>query len=357
VPNVELDAVVVGAGACGLATAYELSRRGARAVVLERAGVGAAQSAGLARIFRIAHADAALCALALEAREAWRRWERELDAGRLLGEEGLVVAGPSAAADAGAMREAGAAVVELDREEISARVPLLDRGHPWDAGILDPLGGVTRVRRTLGALAGRAEIRTAEAVAVADGPDGATVRLADGTEVAARAVVLCAGTATGTLAATAGVELAQTAYHHIRLTYAPRTAPPVTPACLIAPGAYGLPVGGTGRWALGLDDPDAPVPAAPDSADAYAAAVRRQHAGYLRRRFPGLDPEPVDEVRCVWLAAPWLAAGEDGFTAVRRGRVIALGASNAMKFAPLIGDRLARTALDPDGAVHPDLAS
>ncbi len=42
--------------------------------------------------------------------------------------------------------------------------------------------------------------------------------------------------------------------------------------------------------------------------------------------------------------------------ALRAGPVIALGASNAMKFGPLIGDRLARTALDGEGGVHPDLA-
>ena len=60
--------VVIGAGVCGLAAAYELSRRGQRAVVLERAE----QSAGLARIFRIAHRRPALCALALEARAGRR---------------------------------------------------------------------------------------------------------------------------------------------------------------------------------------------------------------------------------------------------------------------------------------------
>jgi hypothetical protein len=68
--------------------------------------------------------------------------------------------------------------------------------------------------------------------------------------------------------------------------------------------------------------------------------------------FPALDP--VSELECVSVYAPWLTAG-DGFVALRAGRVIALGASNVMKFGPLVGDRLARTALEPEG-VHPDLA-
>ena len=55
------------------------------------------------------------------------------------------------------------------------------------------------------------------------------------------------------------------------------------------------------------------------------------------------------------LFAPWLDEHGDGFIALRAGAVIALGASNAMKFGPLIGDRLARSALEP-GAVHPDLS-
>lgn len=70
------DTVVVGAGIGGLAAAYELQRRGLRALVLEAEDVGAGQSAGLGRIFRVAHRDPELCALALEARAGWRRWER-----------------------------------------------------------------------------------------------------------------------------------------------------------------------------------------------------------------------------------------------------------------------------------------
>jgi glycine/D-amino acid oxidase-like deaminating enzyme len=356
-PRPALDAVVVGAGIAGLAAAYELARRDQRVLVIERAGVGAEQSAGLGRIFRVAHADTQLCALALESHAAWQRWERDLGAGRLLGDEGLVVAGDGAAEDAAAMRAAGARVEPLDRRAVAERVPLLATDHPWDGAILDPLGGSLRIRRALQALAARVDVRRGEVEAIADGADAAAVRLTDGTDVNAAAVLVCAGTATGPLAASAGVPLEQEVFHHVRLTYAPRAghARERPPACLIVPGAYGLPLGSTGRWALGLDDPGEPQPVASVDPDTVAAAVRAQHAAWVGEWMPGLDPHPVDEIRCVWLAADWLVAGEDGFAAVRRGRVVALGASNAMKFGPLLGDRLARTVLDPDGGVHPDL--
>jgi hypothetical protein len=143
-----------------------------------------------------------------------------------------------------------------------------------------------------------------------------------------------------------GLDLGVTLTRHVRLTYAP--APPS--ACLIAPECYALPLGTTGRWALGMRDADRAYDSW--SADEAADWTRAQHAGWVPAAFPGL--EPGEEIRCVSLHADWLQAG-DGFRAWRAGPVIALGASNAMKFGPLIGDRLARSALEDDG-VHPDLA-
>jgi glycine/D-amino acid oxidase-like deaminating enzyme len=298
-----------------------------------------AQSAGLGRIFRIAHREPRLCALALEAHARWREWEADLGAGTLLGSEGLVVTSPGFA---DAMRDAGARVEAVDRARIRERIPHLAPGHPWDSGILDPLGGSLRIKRALAALAGRVAGRreTVEAIA----PDG-TVRTASAT-YRPDVVVVCAGLGTQALVEPLGLDLGVSLTRHVRLTYAP--APPS--ACLIAPECYALPLGTTGRWALGMRDADRPY--ASWSADEAAQWTRAQHAGWVPGVFRGLTPG--EEIRCVSLHADWLEHG-DGFRAWRAGPVIALGASNAMKFGPLIGDRLARSALEDEG-VHPDLA-
>ena len=329
---------MVGAGIAGLATAYELARRDAHVLVVGDGRPG--QSDGLGRIFRVAHRDARLCALALEAHARWREWEDELGAGTLLGREGLVVTAPGRAP---AMRAARAPVEELTRADIGARIPHLSPGHPWDAGILDPLGGSLRIKRALEALADRVPGHVAEVREIE--PDG-TVHTTTATH-RPDAVVVCAGLGTEALVAPLGITLGISLTRHTRITYEP--APPST--CLIAPECYALPLGGTGRWALGMRDD--PRPYAAWSEDEAAAAARGQQAAWVPGVFAGL--RPCGEIRCVSLYADWLADG-DGFRAFRAGPVIALGASNAMKFGPLLGDRLARTAMMDDG-VHADLAA
>jgi sarcosine oxidase len=305
--------VIIGAGICGLATAYELSRRGENPVVLERGRPFAEQSAGLARIFRIAHRRAALCGLAMKAREGWRRWEADFRAGCLLGSEGFIAAGATAET-AAAMGAAGAAFTWLDRSEITARIPFA--AAPWEIGVFDPLGGSLRIRRALTALAGRAVIGRGEVVSVAD--DGAT-SLGDGTVVHADRVLICAGVDTPSLFGPLGVEFAP----HTRFTY--EGAEAAGAACLSAPEGYGLPLGRTGRWAFGQEVPD---PAT------------------VRTLFPSLSP--VDRVDCVTVRAPWLDSGGDGWTVARRGRVVAFLGSNLMKFGPLLGELLARAMLDDE---------
>jgi len=334
-----MNVAIVGAGICGLAAAYELQRRGARVTVYEAEAVGAGQSIGLARIFRIAHAQPELCALALEARKGWRAWEREFGE-HLLGEEGLVVVGGDSATAAGsesaaaggesaatggesaatdsagaaaggepphaaAMRAAGAPVEPLGADAVRERLPFF--GYDWGGGILDPLAGSLRIRRALDALAARVDVerRTVTDLSTLD----------------ADAVLVCAGL--GTHALVPELDFQLTYDPHIRVTYELGASAP----CVISPELYGCALGSTGRYAIGMHD-------------------QSTHAA--------VDLVPVGRVECVSPYAPWLDAHGDGFLALRHGRVTAFTGSNLMKFGPLIGERLAESVLRAE--IHPDLA-
>lgn len=310
--------LIVGAGISGLATAYELARRGVPSVVIERGEPFAEQSAGLARIFRIAHRRPQLCGLAQRARSGWLRWESEFGI-TLLGTEGFIAAGAVDAVTS-AMAEADAAFSRLDRGQITARIPFMQT--PRETGLFDPQGGSLRIRRALGALSARVELRRDEVLAVAD--DGSTT-LADGTVLRADRVLICAGTHTQDLFGPLGIEFSP----HTRFTYEGGSAS--GSACLSAPEGYGLPIGSTGRWAFGQDDPDPAV---------------------VRKLFPSLTP--VGRVDCVTARAAWLDDGGDGWTVARRGRVLAFVGANLMKFGPLLGELLAQAVLDEQ--VPADLA-
>jgi glycine/D-amino acid oxidase-like deaminating enzyme len=305
--------IIVGAGICGLAAAYELSLRGAETIVIERGAPFAEQSVGLARIFRIAHRRPQLCVLAMRARTGWQRWEAEFDAGRLLGSEGYISVGETEDV-AAAMTTAGADFSRLDRADIAGRIPFATA--PWDSGILDPLGGSLRIRRAQTELARRVTIQSGEVAHVDD--DGATT-LADGTVLRGDRVLICAGVRTPELFGPLDVDFVP----HTRFTY--RGADATGAACISAPEGYGLPLGSTGHWAFG--------PKVPDPVSAHEL-------------FPSLSP--IGRVDCVSVRAPWLDAGGDGWRAARRGSVVAFFGANLMKFGPLLGELLAQAALSEE---------
>ena len=269
---------VVGAGIVGLATAYELVERGASVTVYERGVPGAGQSGGESRIFRHAHDDARLVALAVESRARWREWEARLGV-ELVAPVGAVALGPAVERRFSLLRDAG---VRVRMVEAAAALPIL---VPAGRAMLDEDGGVIRTTTAVSALVAALGDRLVADEVVSVAPSG---EVRSGGEIARfDRVIVCAGRDTAALAGDLPVRVST----HTRFAYPVREPAPL--ACLQDGwvGAYGEPLPGNERYAIGLGDGD-PVE-------------------YVAERLPGLEPRAV-EARTCWVTE--LAVG------ARRGR-------------------------------------
>jgi sarcosine oxidase len=343
---------IVGAGIVGLATASELIRAGAGVRLYEKAAVGGAQSKGSTRIFRQAHGDPRLVELAMRARRKWRHWEERFGR-RLIGHEGLIVSGADIVPEwEAAMFAAGAPHRRLTEEECRDRLPV---GRlPSVPALLDPEGGATRVRRTIELL--RAEIgarlRMAEVTAIETRGSGCVVHTAEG-DWACDEVVLTAGVDTGEIARSVGLEMPVEVRQHSRFTFEIREQYRNRPqSCWIDDSgtvgdgwhSFGQPVGTTGRYAVGVswEEQRCSVDVGADTVSRESLEVARQ---YVRAVLPGLDPEPVDEIRCTFFECAFLDRIGDGFAALRRDGITVFYGNNLFKFAPLLGELLANGAM------------
>lgn len=361
--------IVVGGGVMGLATAWALTRRGERPLVLERFTRGHTRGAshGETRNFNNAYGEEHYLDLLARAREGWDALG-EVDGEPLLRLHGLVSHGSGAALGSAAgvgladierrLRERGLAAELLDGAEAARRFP----GMRFEDTVLySPDAGVARAAAALRELerrivVGGGEVRWDTPVSRIDDDGDAVTVQTDAGALRAEIVVVTAGAWTTRLIeeSLAGGSFGGAPLPRLRVTeenpahFAPRDPDLVWPSFnhFVEPGSwpanvYGMPTPGegvkVGFHCIGDEvDPDA----RPFRTDKHATTL----ADYVREWFPGLDPGTATHISCTYTSTD-----DEAFVLDRRGRIVVGGgfSGQGFKFAPGVGATLADLALDP----------
>jgi sarcosine oxidase len=333
-----VDAVVVGGGIMGAASAWSLVRRGWSVVLLEQFEPAHTRgsSHGGSRIFRLAYPDPFWIELARTARDGWR--ELEADCGsELLVATGSVDHGDPAGVQAieSAAVAAGVPFDVLDPDEAQRRWP----GMRFDGPVChQPDGGriasglalralTTELERRGGAARWNAPVRAFE-----DAGERIRVVTDDETYEAAVAVVAAGAWAEPLLASRVSlpplVVTQESAFH-----FAPRD--PLPWPSFVHHGAtarYGLETPGEGVKVA--EHHTGPVVTGSTRDFVVDPDARERVVEFVRRWFPGLGPEPVSEVTCLYTNTP-----TEDFVLDRVGPIVVVSAcsGHGFKFAPLIG--------------------
>ena len=367
-----VDHVVVGGGVMGAATAWQLARRGAQVVLLERFGRGHVRGAshGASRIYRNTYARAEYLDLVQEAFDLWRGLEDEAPAvGELLTITGGVSQGSLASREvADAFVERGIPHEWLSAADAHARWP----GLAFEGDVLHETqhgGPAARRPRRRGVPPGRhrrgcpGAARDAGARGRADRRRGAgghrhghlarderrrrgrrlDVRAARRHPRAGRPAGGDAGAACALRAAAGRTRRRPVAVVHAR----PAGAAPVAQRRL-RPGRPPARASRSGFHGVGpRTDPDRRT-FTPEPGQLAPAARLRGAVGAGRR------PDHLVPISCTYTTTP-----DHDFVLDRRGRVVvAAGFSgHGFKFAPAVGRVLADLASEPAYAAHPAFAA
>ena len=369
--------VIIGGGMAGLSCAASLARRGIRDVVLLEAKTLAhakASSFGETRMFREMYSDPVLCRLAQEANRLWR--EEEIHAGaKLRDTHGLLFYGESWDEETiegsipGARRvmdEQGIPYEALNASEISARFPLKPKAD--FTGLFEPTAGAVRSDKVIAHWvktareAGHQLIEHCPVTSI--DADGGGVSMEGGNHISAGQVVVACGIWSQLLLAPLGLAPKLEvwpmlwAHYTVDADLAPRY--PQWFCFQQERGDdgglyYGFPVlsttaDGRPRIKAGIDwAPKELRVAEPNSMTTEPPARLLELLDtFLLNELDGVQ-ERVETVM-----SPYSMASDVNFVLDRLSpklSVFAGGSGQAFKFAPLIGDSLARLASEEQPAV------
>jgi sarcosine oxidase len=323
------EVVVVGAGIMGLATAYELARRGRDVLLVEQFHVGHTRgsSHGRSRIVRLAYPEAEWVRLAREAMDGWRALEAATGE-TLLELTGLLELDPISL---DALAECGVPTEVLDADAVASRFPV--SLTPGSTAMLQAEAGFIYAERAQRAFLAAAREHGA--------------RLREDTRVRslhdldAETVVVTAGSWARSLLAEIGFELEVVPTRETVAYFELDTDRPI-PAVV-------APVAGQHSF-YALADPPGRLKAGhhrsgpstdPDEVGAPDPAIVARVVEWAGRHFPLADPEPAAVETCLYTNT-----ADERFVLARHGRFVVGSAcsGHGFKFAPVIGARLAELA-------------
>jgi monomeric sarcosine oxidase len=342
----QVDAVIIGAGLAGSATAWALARRGRSAVVLEafEPGHRRGSSHGSARIFRRAYLDPLYVRLTGQAQRLWQQLADEAGEELVLATGGLDF-GPARAQEKmyEILRAFGVPAELMPAAAAAERWPGVAFGS--DPVMFHPDAGVIDAERAMSAMRALAEARGVQihygspVLGVSASPEGAVARTADRSWYAP-VVVVAAGAwleplLGGQVPLPPLVVTQQQAFH-----FAPRVPAGSRPVFIYHAevAMYGLPAGGDGevpgaikigRHAHGT------VTTGDDRDGIVNPVVREEVRAFVGRTLHDVDPDPVGEMTCLYTST----ATED-FILDRQGPFVVCSAcsGHGAKFAPLTGE-------------------
>lgn len=373
------DVIVVGLGAMGSAAAFQLARRGAAVLGIDRFAPPHehGSSHGETRITRQAIGEGEVYVpLVLRAHEIWREIEAETGDELFVACGGLVLSGARSShpkkagfldATVAAAERYGIAHEVLSASEIAARFPQFvlegdERGYfEPGAGFVYPercIAAQLELARTAGA-----RLRTNETVLTV-APSGSGVRVeTDKGSYEAGHVILAAGAWNPGLA---GESLSHMSLHRQVLTWydvedAAAYAPDRFPVFISMHGSegeqsYGFPIPpGTNGIKVATETYETTL-ASPDEMNREIAPseIERIYRTHVAGRFRGVTDRCVGAATCFYTLAPDSRFVIDAHPDSERLTVVSACSGHGFKHSAAIGEALAERALE--GASHLDLA-